>query len=545
MGIRNILVRWLMRGATTTKNPAQWLVDYFNGGPTDAGIDVGMDSSITHTPVWAAVTLIAETVAALPLHVYRKTDAGRERVTNSAVARLLAVQPNKLMTAGPFVEALTGHVLIRGNAFAEIERDGATRPVGLWPLDPRKIQIRAESSGDLWYIYDHNTPIPGKNILHLRGFSDDGIIGYSPIQKNRETIGLGAAAQKYAAMFFGNDSSPGGVLQHPGVMTKEAAGRLKARWEDAHQGGNAHRTAVLEEGMTWQQIALSPEDSQLAEIRRMSVEDVARIYHIPPHKLQELTHATFSNIEHQGIEFLTQTLAPWLRRWREEVTAKLLTGNMYAEHVVESLLRGDIKTRYEAYRVGIAASFLMPNEARRWENLEEVEGGNVLLAPMNTTTIDKVGADPPKPDPVVEPATPDDEPTDEPVDEPDPDVIATAFRPLIIEAAQARIVGKEVKALRRAIGGDVTAAVESFYPKHRGLICKCLSPIVSALAASSGSRVDVDGYLVRLADELCINAAASAIDNEADLAPLLDVWEVTRSEILADRIIEDIAPWAE
>lgn len=526
MGIRNILRR--LKRSTTAKNPAQWFIDWAGGGETGSGITVNAETALRHTPVWAAVTLIAETVATLPLHVYRRIDGGRERVANP-IATLLGTLPNSHMSAGPFWEAMLGNVLLRGNAYAEIERDNAGRPIGLWPLNPTKMQIKLEPTGDLLYIYDVLHGIPAKNILHLRGFSSDGIVGYSPIMQNREQLGLGMGATRYAAAFFANGSAPDGTLQHPETLTEDAAKRLKASWEQAHSRDNAHRVAVLEEGMTWQQVALSPKDSQLVEIQRLSVEDAARIWHIPPHKLQDLTHATFSNIEHQGIEFLTQTLAPWLRRVREEVTIKLLSGELYAEHVVESLLRGDIKTRYDAYRIGIAGTFLQPNEVRAWENLPRIEGGDVLLAPLNMTTIDKLGDEPePPPEPVVEPLV---EPDDEPDDVGDEAV--RAFRPILLDVIQARIITKECKALRKADPAE-------FYATHAKHVREVLTPTVQALAASVKSPVDPDGYLVRLADELCREAQVGLSEHEGERAELLDLWQSTRAAVLADRILHDV-----
>lgn len=520
MGILNFFKRIATRD-TNTRNPAKWLIDFVTGGATASGVTVNQVTALRHTPVWAAITLVSEKLGDLPLHVFQRAADGSRRRVENPISKLLSTQPNRDMPAGPFFETLTGHVMLGGNAYAEIERNQGEVPIALWPLDPKQMQIKRESSGELLYICQFNgleVGIVARNILHLRGYGDNGIVGMSPIRQNRDQLSIGMAATKFAGSFFANDASPSGVLTHPLKLDQVAADRLKANWKKAHSGGNARSVAVLEEGLTWEQIALSPEDSQLAEIQAMSVQDVARIYHIPPHKLQDLSNATFSNIEHQGLEFLTDTLSTWMRRWTQEINLKLLTGGLFSDFIVEALLRGDIKTRYDAFRVAIQSSFLMPNEARRFENLPPVEGGDVILVPQNMTTIDRVGE---SQAPTVSINA------------------ARSFRPLLLEVIERRITTKEIKALRRAIGGDVQAAAESFYPKHREHIRSCLAPVVSALAVSCGAAVDVEGYLIRLADELCDQSRSQAVENASDLETLLSTWEGTRSEVLADRIITD------
>lgn len=402
MGVLATLAR---RTETRALTESEWLLKALGGGmATYTGRTVNTVDALHYNPVYACVKIIAEDVASLPLITYRRVDGGRERAMDHRLYPILHDRPNPEMSSVEFRETLQGHLLLWGNAYAEIERDGAGRVVNLWPLRPDRMSV--ERMGDLVYTYvlpgGDRVRIPTVNVLHLRGLSSDGYVGYSPIALAREAVGLGLATEEYAARFFGNDARPGGVLQHPGKLSTDAATRLKASWEAAHRGlTNSQRVAVLEEGIEWKQVGMPARDAQFLETRMYQLRDVARIYRVPLHKLGDLERATFSNIEHQSREYVDSTLRPWLVRWEQRLNMALFSaqdaGRYYVEHLVDALLRGDLKSRYEAYAVGRTNGWLSADDIRELENMNPLPDGQgkLYLVPLNMAPADQVGQAPP------------------------------------------------------------------------------------------------------------------------------------------------------
>lgn len=344
--------------------------------------------------------ILAETVASLPLPVYRRLPGGgKERATDHYLYPLLHDQPNPEMTSFEFRETLMGHLALWGNAYAEMERDGAGRVRALWPLRPDRMQIKRDDRG---LRYEYNLP-DGKvavlrqtNIMHVRGLSSNGIVGYSPIRLAREAIGLALATEEFGARFFGQGSRPSGVLEHPGKLSEEAAKRLRKSWEEMHSGlSQAHRVAILEEGMSWKQIGIPPEDAQFLSTREFQVIEIARIFRIPPYLLQDFSRATFSNVEHTAISFVVHTVRPWLVRWEQSFKRDLfLPGERetyFAEFLVDGLLRGDIESRYRAYSVARQWGWMSANDVRELENMNPISGGDVYLIPLNMVPAGSTG----------------------------------------------------------------------------------------------------------------------------------------------------------
>jgi len=408
IGPLNINIRWERR--STLANPDKWLVDWFSGGgKATSGVTVNETTALNATAVFSAVDILSRTLASLPLPVYRRLQGGgKERATNHPLYSILHNLPNREMTSFELRQALMGHLALWGNAFAEIERDNAGRVIGLWPLRPDRMTVMRDEQG-LLYVYrivktGQEVALRQRNVMHLRGLSSDGIIGYSPIRLAREAIGLALATEEFGARFFGNGSRPGGVLQHPGKLSDEAAKRLKKSWEEMHQGlTQAHRVAILEEGMTWQQVGIPPEDAQFLETRKFQVTEIARIFHVPPHMLADLERSTFSNIEHQGIEFVVHTMRPWLVCWEQAIYRDLFLPSerdtYFAEFLVDGLLRSDIKSRYEAYAVGRQNGWLSADDIRELENMNPLPNGQgkVYLVPLNMVPADSVTAQPKQP----------------------------------------------------------------------------------------------------------------------------------------------------
>ena len=362
------------------------------GSETSAGVEVTPDSSLTYSAVFACVRVIAEDVASLSLLLYRRLARGKERAVEHPLYRLLHDMPNPEMTSQELRETLTGHVALWGNGYAEIERDRGGRVMGLWPLRPDRVRVRRRE-GRLVYevrVGGETVVLDGSRVMHLRGLGSNGIVGYSPVALQRNAVGLGLATEEFGARFFANGARPGVVLTHPGQLSVEGRENLRSSWSRQHEGlSRAHRVAVLEEGMTITQIGIPPEDAQFLETRRFQALEVARIFRVPPHMIGDLERATFSNIEHQAIQYVDGTLLPWLRRWEMRIGADLLSegerGTLFAEHLVDGKLRGDTVTRYQAYMTGRQGGWLSVNDIRERENMNPVEGGDEYLQPLNMT----------------------------------------------------------------------------------------------------------------------------------------------------------------
>ena len=369
--------------------PTEWLREALIGAPTSSGVTVTPDSALSITAVYAAVRVIAETLAALPLKVYKDSEDGtRQEFRENTLWRLLHNEPNSEMSSYTFREVMTGNALTHGNGYAEIVRDGAGRPAELWPLLPDNMDIQIDG-GELFYVYDQRVVLKPSQILHIKSYSSDGIIGKSPIRLAREALGLTVAAEKMGGERFSNASHPGGILEHPGKLSEDGVKNLRDSWEKLHRGaGNSSRVAILEEGMKFQNISIPSDDAQWLETRRFQVAEIARLYRVPPHTLGDLQFATFSNIEAQQLSFYRDTLLPWLARWEQEIKRKLvMADSVFAEHNVDGLLRGDTEARFSAYKIARDSGILSVNEIRRKENLNPVDGGNTYLQPLNMIDI--------------------------------------------------------------------------------------------------------------------------------------------------------------
>lgn len=374
------------------------LVAAMSGSTSTTGRTVTPQASVSSTAVWAAVRIISESIATLPLRVYERTGAGRTVATKHPLYPLLHDRPNVRQTAVEFREQQLASLLLWGNSYAYIERWPSGRPRYLWPLRADRVTVKVDVTTQsdplpgLVYVVQtqdgSQVVYPADDVLHVRGLSSDGMLGLSPIQVHRDAVGLEMAEREFAARFFGNNGRPGGVLKVQGRLSNDAAQRLKASWETAHRGlDNAHRVAVLEEGIEWQGMGMPLADAQFVEQRRFSIEEIARIFRVPLHLMGDLQRATFSNIEHQGIEFVVHTIRPWVVRLEQAYNTLLYPSersSLYVEHVVDALLRGDLKARYDAYAVGRQWGWLSVNEIRALENLNGVGvDGDQLIQPLN------------------------------------------------------------------------------------------------------------------------------------------------------------------
>ena len=328
-------------------------------GMTNSGERVDEKSAMQISTVYACVRLLAETVASLPLHLYKYTGQGdgKERATEHPLYKILYRQANPEMTSFSFREAIMTHLLLWGNAYAQIVRDGKNGILGLYPLLPENVEIDRAENGDLFYTYHAYTDeVPGEHdkdiifqrdeILHIPGLGFNGLVGFSPIAMMKNALGTTLAVEKYGSSFFKNGAQPAGVLEHPGVLKDPQ--KIRDNWMNAYGGaGNAHKVAVLEEGMAYKPISLPPEDSQFLSTREFGVEEICRIFRVPPHMVQDLKRATFNNIEHQSIDFVMHTIMPWLVRIEQALIKDVLIeeeqDQFFPKFNVDGLMRGDYK----------------------------------------------------------------------------------------------------------------------------------------------------------------------------------------------------------
>lgn len=376
--------RSVTQEALTTKDYAGW--ENILPARASSGTNVNSETSLNLSTVFICVRRTTETLSTLPVHVYRKTDIGREEV-NHPVSQLLGVEPNPEMPANVFMEVMQGHLELRGAAYAEIVRDGRGRVVELWPIHPDKITLERTRDGDLIYRYlPTDYPFPSSKILHIRGFGSNGINSYSVISLARESIGLGLAAQEYGARFFGQGTNTGGFIKHPKNLSKEAYQRLRQELNDNYKGlRKAHKLIMLEEGMEYQKVGVTNDDAQFLETRKFQVSEIARWFGLPAHMVGDLERATFSNIEQQSIEAVIYTWRPRVVRWEQEINMKLLKPGEYVKFSLEGLLRGDTKSRFEAYKIASENGWMNADEIRALEDMNpQPDGmGRIFLAPLN------------------------------------------------------------------------------------------------------------------------------------------------------------------
>lgn len=391
----------LFKTRASPKNSSWFSLPSFFFGTSSSGKAVNEKTALQTTAVYACVRILAETIASLPFHTYRYTLNGKEKAIEHPIYYLLHSEPNPEMTSFVFRETLMSHLLLWGNAYAQIIRDGRGRVLGLYPLLPNKVIVNRNQHGELVYQYEKEGQtyfLRSYEVLHIPGLGFDGLIGYSPIAMAKNAIGMAIATEEYGAKFFANGANPGGVLEHPGVVKDPA--RIRESWNAVYQGSsNAHRVAVLEEGMKFQSIGIPPEQAQFLETRKFQINEIARIFRIPPHMIGDLEKSSFSNIEQQSLEFVMYTLDPWVVRWEQAIQRALFTENekrqYFVKFNVDGLLRGDYQSRMNGYAVGRQNGWLSANDIRELENLNRIPedlGGDLYLINGNMTKLADAGA---------------------------------------------------------------------------------------------------------------------------------------------------------
>lgn len=370
---------------------------FYMGGST-AGKNVTERSAMQMTAVYSCVRVLSEAVAGLPLHVYKyRSDGGKEKAIDHSLYRLLHDEPNPEMTSFVFRETLMTHLLLWGNAYAQVIRNGKGEVIALYPLMPNRMTVDRDSSGNLYYKYyrgsdeairskEYEVILSSGDVLHIPGLGFDGLVGYSPIAMAKNAIGLAIATEEFGAKFFANGAAPSGVLEHPGTIKDPS--KVREAWQSQFGGSsNSGKVAVLEEGMKYTPISISPEQAQFLETRKFQINEIARIFRVPPHMVGDLEKSSFSNIEQQSLEFVKYTLEPWLVRWEQSMIRSLLTPSEKQEYFikfnVDGLLRGDYASRMSGYATARQNGWMSANDIRELENLDRIpaeDGGDCVAA---------------------------------------------------------------------------------------------------------------------------------------------------------------------
>lgn len=537
---------------------AAWLGGY---GNTTSGIAVSPDTAKRFSVVATCVRVLSESVASLPIFVYRRTENdGKRKDPGHALYSILHDQPNSWQTSVEFVEMLVQHMLLRGNFYARIVSRGLNVVDELIPIHPDRVTPFWAPNGSIAYLY-----VPEKGgeqvllqheVLHIRDLTEDGLVGVSRISGSPEAIGLGMAMERFGAAFFGNGASAGMVLEHPLKLSQEAYNRLKESWENRHRGAaNAHKPAILEEGLKLSQLGVKPDEAQFIESRKLSKEDIAGIFRVPMHLINALERATNNNIEHQGIDFVNHSLRPILVRIEKAMRRDLLSIKAKSTHFIEfkmdALLRGDFKSRQEGLAIQRNHGVINANEWRALENMNRQEGdqGDTYLVPLNMMPADKIGQDV------------DDEPGD------GANAlrlrIARAHRGLLRNAFE-RIVTCEAKALRNACSAardahDLEARVGKFFGGHDVFVRRHLQPVADTLAETlaacgtgqAAARIAesmaphleqmVRGHIADLATSVRDTLIADGIEGVRRLS---EDWDNERAADLAERALQDMTAQA-
>jgi HK97 family phage portal protein len=515
-------------GVTISQTPGVLFAD----NRSSAGVAVDQESALSLSAIFAGVNLLSSIIGTLPLSVYAKSGRSREVAANEPAHGILHTQLNPEMTASVGRRTMEFHRLLWGNEYAEIQwLGGGDRPYAVWPIEPWRVRPDRDRDGTLFYLVDGTRRVDVADMIHVPLLSADGVVGRSFVDYAIGSLGLGIASQEFAAKFFGNGARPGGLLTHAGQPTADARKKLRDDWVANHGGAeNANKVGVLWGGWSFDATAgsISPHDSQLLESRRFQTEEVARWLNIPPHLLRDLSRATFSNIEHQGIDFVTYSLSPPLVCKEQEYDRKLLGAagaqrQLYCKHNLTALLRGDSASRSAFYREMFGIGVLNQNTILELEDMNPIGPlGDVRYVPMNIQPIEQANAPKPPSEPPAGPPPPN-SPVQTPAPDPSPtapDLSPTAGRRLLLADVFDRLGRKEANEARRAAKNPARflAWMDGFYPAFEGTLATALRPV----AAVCGG--DPEAAAANYCQASRAGLLLAAETSPADLARSVDQW---------------------
>jgi HK97 family phage portal protein len=378
-------------GNATFKEPEWWRQQLFST-PSVTGVHVDAENAMKSSAVYACVQILSDTIASLPLKMYQETSEGREIAKDHPLTMLFGAMPNDEQTSMELRQFIVQNLVMRGNSYSQIIRAGG-KVRAIEPLLTKFMNVDRDSRNRLVFDYQetgNSTVFAKDRVWRIAGLSLNGVTGLSPIGYQRESVGLAMAMETQAGKQFANGAQIAGVLEYPHALDDEGIEKLRMQFQQTQSGvQNAHKPLILESGMKYSQIGMNNQDAQFLESRKAQTIEIARWFRVPPHMVGELDKATFSNIEHQSIEFVRDTIRPWLVRIEQSIIRDLLTQQerlkIFPSHSVEGLLRGDIKARYEAYGLAIRDGHMNRNEVRRLENRNKKDGLDEFLIPLNMT----------------------------------------------------------------------------------------------------------------------------------------------------------------
>lgn len=473
----------LIKSNRSTGGRGTWL-------PISAGgVYVDHETALNFSAVFACVRYVAETVAGLPWRVYRRRqDGGKDIATTHTLDRLLHLRPNREMSAFAFKTLLTAWAQTWGNAYAEIEKDAAGRIAALWPISPERVDIKRDpDTGELYYEIRNGmgpkTILMPDEIFHVSGMGFDGIRGYSVISLAATSIGAGIASDQFTASFYANGAVLSGALTHPKTLTDEAHDRLKKDFKEQYSGSKkAWKPIILEEDMKWQTFGMPLKDAEFLASQKYRITDIARWFRVPPHKIADLERATFTNIEHQSIEVVQDSIIPWTLRFEQEGDYKLISSRNYNLYYTKmnllAMLRGDHETRSKYYKAMREMGAMNTNEIRLLEDQNPIgKDGDKYLMQSQYTTLEKIGEE------VKPPEIPKDDPDQK---DPDDDEVK-AFYAAILADVSVRTLQRENNRFKDAkkgfkINEDFDTWADSFYVEHKGYMKKAFSATIEAIA---------------------------------------------------------------
>ncbi|MDP9192284.1 MAG: phage portal protein [Acidobacteriota bacterium] len=489
--------------------------------PSASGINVTPDMAMKTSAVYACVRFIAETISTLPLHMYEvRAGGGKDRADDHPLADVISYQPNDSQTAVEFWEMIVGHAVLRGNGYAIIQPGRRGMSDQLIPVHPGRVTPKRLTNGKVRYEITQEDNQPAEKyeqdeIFHLRGLSSDGLTGLSPIALAKDSVGLSLAAESYGARFFSQNANPSGVLEHPGKLGDEAYKRVRSSWQERNAGlENAHKTAILEEGMKWSQIGMTSEDAQFLETRQFQLSDIARWFRVPPHIIGDLVRSTNNNIEHQGIEVVVYTIRPWCVRI-EQVTRKSLIAEpkrYFASFVLDGLLRGDSKNRADAFQTMRQNGVINADEWRAYENMNPIEDGSGQMY-LQMANMVPLGTEPAEPPPATV------ELTEEPPKK-------TDKSRQLAEKAASRLVRKEIVAVRRN-AAKLASEPEGWETWLNAFYVEIAGEAVRELGLSPD---DAQKYADKQRDDIAYHGVV-----------VCESWEPQRAQELAAMMLEEVA----
>lgn len=545
-----LLSNWFERRSNTLNRWLNWLDTLWAGQDSSTGVVVSDSTVMGASGVYACVRVLSQTMASLPLPVYKRLDnGGKRRAYTHPLYTLLHDAPNNYQTSFDFREMMMVHVLLYGNFYALVDRDPASgRVTSLIPFArPTDMEVGLFDGKYVRYLYrlqDGTTaPFDDRNILHVRGLSKNGLTGIYTLDAAKEPFGLTLALQQYAAKFFGNGARPGGVLEHPQKLTDDAQKRLRENWEKTYGGvSNAHKVAVLEEGMKFHEIGRTPEEAQSLESRKFQLEDVARIFGVPPHLIGHLERSTFNNIEHQSIEFVTHCVRPWAVRLEQRFTLTLFNASERQRYIVEfnldGLLRGDFKTRQEGLATQRQNGIISANEWRALENMNPIDGEDGDAYLVNSTMIPVTQAM--KAQPPNSGAT-----------------RAVALKPVILDASARVLRREEADIMRRAKkeprdASELERWLSDFYREHTEFVKRTMLPVFECLSLPGAGADKQAGFFawrhvtasLEALREALTQAAAANADPADALQAVFDGWRDQRPQLIAAEELKEVDHYA-